>query len=293
MVTNIKTNLPIYKDKIKAMHLVSSFWDNVSLGWQKIWGPHIHHGFYDETKSTPLEAQEKLMVKLAQLLDIQPKAQILDVGCGMGSSAFYLAKNFNANVSGITLSQKQVSIAQRAADQQNVKNVNFKIEDALSLASFKDNTFDIAWSLESCEQFFDKQQFIKQVERKLKLGGKLMLATWCSDQEEYSEQLAKRYRKLCIAFDLPYMPTSTHYTELLLAQGFKIHHNLDWSHQVKESWEVGTSLLQALSLLRIIKIGGLRAWRFVNSVSIMRDAFNDGNVKYCVFVAEKITNFST
>lgn len=37
--------------------------------------------------------------------------------------------------------------------------VEFKLEDALSLSSIADNSIDLVWSLESCEQFFDKQRF--------------------------------------------------------------------------------------------------------------------------------------
>ena len=138
----------------------------------------------------------------------------------MGGTSIYLANKYQAIVTGITLSQKQVDLATQQAHSIKIQNVEFKIEDALSLASMANNSFDIIWSLESCEQFYDKHLFIQQAHRVLKPGGKLMLATWCSDKDEYINEFAKKYQQLCNAFDLPYMPTIKYYHELLNIKGF-------------------------------------------------------------------------
>ena len=284
----IKTDHPVTNDRIKITNTIANFWDQISEGWKKIWGPHIHHGFYENNESiTPLAAQEKLIEKLADMLQIAPQDQILDVGCGMGGSSLLLAKKYHATVNGITLSQKQVSIATLQAQLENIKNVNFKIEDALSLTSFADNSFDIIWALESCEQFYDKNLFIKQAMRTLKPGGKIMLATWCSSHEEYEGDLAKKYRKLCLAFDLPYMPTIEHYCNLFKMNDFALKETLDWSIYVKKSWDVGVSLINAYSFLQIFKMAGLRGLLFARQIKMMREAFRFNRVKYGVFLATK------
>lgn len=284
----IKTDHPLMTDPIKITNTIASFWDQISGGWRKIWGPHIHHGFYENNNSiTPLEAQVKLIEKLAEMLQITPQSRILDAGCGMGGSSLLLAKKYNAIVNGITLSQKQVAIATQQAQLENVKNVNFKVENALSLASFADNSFDIVWSLESCEQFYDKNLFIQQALRVLKPGGQLMLATWCSSQDEYEGNLAKKYQKLCQAFDLPFMPTMDHYCSLLKTNHFTLKTTLDWSMHVKKSWEIGISLANTYSFLQILKMAGWRGWRFIHQIKMMREAFYRNRVKYGVFLATK------
>lgn len=284
----IKTNQPLMKDRNMITQKITTFWDQISEGWQQIWGTHIHHGFYENNQAmSPENAQEKLIEKLAHLVDIKPYAKILDVGCGMGGSSIYLAKNHDALVTGITLSSKQVEIATRKADEIQLKSLSFKVEDALSMHSFADNSFDIIWSLESCEQFFDKDQFIKQAYRVLKPGGKLMLATWCSSHEEYEGRLAKKYIKLCSAFDLPYMPTMDHYLNNLSAAHFSISLSLDWSKFVTKSWDVGISLLNAYSFLQLLKMGGWRGLLFAKQIKLMRDAFHQGRVKYGVFLVTK------
>lgn len=284
----IKTASSLKINRSEITSTITKFWDQTSLGWQTIWGPHIHHGYYENDDDlTPVAAQEKLIKKLIELINILPSNKILDVGCGLGGSSLYLAKYCNAIVTGITLSSKQVSIAKTQANLQNLKNLDFKIEDALSLQSFADNSFDIVWSLESCEQFFNKELFIQQAYRVLKPGGKLLLVTWCSDREEYQDREAKQYRKLCNAFDLPYMPTINYYRSLLDQQGFELNNLLDWTTYVAKSWGIGLSLLGAYNLYQIFKLAGWRGIKMAYQIKLMRDAYRDGRIRYGVFLVTK------
>jgi len=288
MNLKIKTNEPIVASRDKITNTIATFWNKTSDAWRAIWGPHLHHGYYETNKKlSPLEAQEILIEKLAGMLNIQQYDKILDAGCGMGGSSIYLAKKYQAAITGITLSHRQAEIAAKQAEQENVKSVVFKIEDALSLASLENNSFDIVWSLESCEQFYDKELFFKQAFRVLKPGGKFMLATWCSDRDEYQDDLAEKYQKLCLAFDLPYMPSIQHYRSLFEKQNFKLAESADWAPQVGKSWDVGMSLLNAYSFLRLIKMAGWYSFRAASQIKLMQDGFRNETIRYGVFVATK------
>lgn len=284
----IKTDHPIILHRHKITHKIANFWDQLSEGWHLVWGPHIHHGYYEDSHAiNPQDAQEKLINKLVDMLEIKADDQILDVGCGMGGSSLYLAQNYQAKVTGITLSPKQVGIATQQSQEKNIKNVSFMVEDALDLKSMQNDSFDLVWSLESCEQFFDKKLFLKEAYRVLKPGGQLMLATWCSSAEQYYGKFAKKYQKLCLAFDLPYMPTIKCYEQLINEQQFALKTVENWSPFVKQSWDIGISLLQAYNFLQIIKVGGWRGFRFAKQVRLMQEAFEQNRVQYGVFIASK------
>jgi len=67
---------------------------------------------------------------------------ILDVGCGIGRTACYLAKNFNCRVMGVDLSEDLVEEARHRARKLGVQNrVEFKTADVQDLP-FAANVFD-------------------------------------------------------------------------------------------------------------------------------------------------------
>ena len=284
---NIETSIPVIENRLKLTHEIARFWDKTSEAVRTIWGPHIHHGYFETNRETPLEAQEKLIEKLTALIKISAHDKILDAGCGMGGSSLYLAKKYQAEVTGITLSQKQMEIAAQSARKEGVKNVSFKVEDALSMASFPDNTFDVVWSLESCEQFYDKSLFIRQAFRVLKPGGQLMLATWCSGADKYEGIQARIYRKFCVIWQVPYMPTINHYTKLLQQQGFTVGQVLNWSSHVVKTWEIGLENLRSYPLFKIFRMSGWRGLVFRKQVKIMQAGFDQQMVEYGVFSAGK------
>lgn len=292
----IQTHAPFIPEPQKITSEISQFWDTVSLGWQKIIGPHIHHGYYESeglhnspysnNRETDIHAQEKLIQKIAALLNINSTSKILDVGCGMGGSSIFLAQNYGANVTGISISAQQIALASKAVPENLKNSVAFKIEDAHSLAAFPNSHFDIVWSLESCEQFYDKSLFIQQAMRVLKPNGKLMVATWCSDAEQYQGEKAKIYQSLCKSFQLPYMPTIAHYSEIMKKYGNLIFVE-DWSDNVKYSWDFGIQKVKSYSWLNLFKMGGLIGLKFILKLRLMSTAFKNGQLRYGVFVLRK------
>jgi len=55
---------------------------------------------------------------------------VLDIGCGWGGMALYLARNFDVSVTGITLSEQQLAVAQKRAAAAGLSDrVRFKLMD--------------------------------------------------------------------------------------------------------------------------------------------------------------------
>jgi cyclopropane-fatty-acyl-phospholipid synthase len=67
---------------------------------------------------------------LAAKLLIEPGASVLDIGCGWGGLALYLAEICSAQVTGITLSKEQYACARaRAAERGRSQNAAFRLID--------------------------------------------------------------------------------------------------------------------------------------------------------------------
>lgn len=60
--------------------------------WEKEWGEHMHHGFYDpksSIKKTNLQAQIDMIEKTIDFAGITDIESAVDVGCGIGGSSRY------------------------------------------------------------------------------------------------------------------------------------------------------------------------------------------------------------
>ncbi|GJD08463.1 Probable tocopherol O-methyltransferase, chloroplastic [Galdieria sulphuraria] len=157
---------------------IANFYDARSYLWETLWGEHMHHGYYGETgkeKKDRIRAQEDMIEELwkfAELDDVLstgPVVRILDVGCGIGGAARYLAKKDpSIHVTGITLSRAQVERGNVLTKAQKLEEqVELVVADAHHIP-FPDNSFDIVWSLESGEHMADKYLFLSELYRVLK-----------------------------------------------------------------------------------------------------------------------------
>ncbi len=86
---------------------------------------------YFETPDESLDdAQLAKKRHLASKLCIEPGQSVLDIGCGWGGLALYLAEIAGAHVTGITLSQEQFKRAQeRAMERRQTRDATFQLID--------------------------------------------------------------------------------------------------------------------------------------------------------------------
>jgi cyclopropane-fatty-acyl-phospholipid synthase len=86
---------------------------------------------YFETPDVSLDdAQLAKKRHLAAKLRVKPGATVLDIGCGWGGLALYLAEIARAQVTGITLSQEQFKRAQeRAMERRQTRDATFQLID--------------------------------------------------------------------------------------------------------------------------------------------------------------------
>jgi cyclopropane-fatty-acyl-phospholipid synthase len=86
---------------------------------------------YFETPATTLDdAQLAKRRHLAAKLRLGPDTRVLDVGCGWGGLALYIAEYTGAKVTGITLSKEQHALARVRADEKELTDqVEFRLQD--------------------------------------------------------------------------------------------------------------------------------------------------------------------
>lgn len=99
--------------------------------------------YWPRPKMTLEQAQEAKKAHIASKLNLEAGQRVLDIGCGWGGTALYLAQKFDVEVLGITLSEEQLAIAlERAADLGLSGRVKFELIDYRDLAEREANQFD-------------------------------------------------------------------------------------------------------------------------------------------------------
>jgi ubiquinone/menaquinone biosynthesis C-methylase UbiE len=113
--------------------------------------------------------------ELAESLHIKAGSGVLDIGCGLGGPARFLAATYGCRVTGIDLSQPFVDIATMLTARCGMtENVSFGQADALALP-FPDAHFDDAWTQHVAMNIADRSRLYGEIHRALKPGGRLAI----------------------------------------------------------------------------------------------------------------------
>jgi cyclopropane-fatty-acyl-phospholipid synthase len=86
--------------------------------------------YFTSDENTLEEAQQNKLRLIASKLNLKAGQHVLDIGCGWGDMALYLARMESVNVLGVTLSREQCSLANERAKQLGVAGrVRFELRD--------------------------------------------------------------------------------------------------------------------------------------------------------------------
>jgi SAM-dependent methyltransferase len=108
--------------------------------------------------------------ELADRLPIRPGQRILDIGCGLGGPARYIAKRFECDVTGLDLSAPFVEAANRlTALLRMERRVRIERGDGQRLP-YPDACFDGAYALHVTMNVADRPKFFAEAYRVLKPG---------------------------------------------------------------------------------------------------------------------------
>lgn len=273
---------------------VRDHYDKLVDLYEDLWGEHIHHGYWDlDALDAPRDiAQRRTVAELIAFGAIPPGARVLDSGCGIGASAIMLAADHDCTVDGITLSHEQVRRATEKAAQAGVADrTSFAVMDALC-TDYPDNTFDVVFSMESCELMPDKRAYLAENLRVLRPGGKLVVATWTSRDDRLNPKEVKLLRRLYRDFAVSHVLPLDQYAKLCADVGYTEVSTADWTENVRATWRISADIVKPLMrdptyVWKLVRAKGADIFRFLNSVPLMKQAYDKNIMHYGVFTAIK------
>ena len=109
--------------------------------------------------------------KLADECKVDRETRVLDIACGKGTSAIFLAQKYGCQVVGLDISEDLIKEARDFARRKGVGDaVSFRIGDALDLP-YSENEFDVAVSQAMLILVSDKRKAVQEARRVVKPGG--------------------------------------------------------------------------------------------------------------------------
>ena len=265
---------------------VAGHYDELDEAYRSIWGEHVHHGYWRTGRETPERATEALLELVAERLAPAPGQKVVDIGCGYGASAGWLADRYGVEVTGFTLSEAQWRVAAARHGPLAFQRRDW-LENGLA-----DAGFDRAFAIESSEHMEDKARFFAEAARVLKPGGRLVVCAWLARTRAGRREIRHLLEPICREGRLPGMGTREEYEALAAGAGLVLLDFDDISRQVRRTWSVCLrrtlgKLVTDRAFRRLALARTTQNRSFLLSLPRLMIALRTGAMRYGFFVWEK------
>ena len=251
--------------------------------YRTIWGDNLHLGVPRDDDSPHPEAMEHTNEIMAGAVELGPGTQVLDLGCGYGSTARYLAANFGCQVTGTNISDKELDLARQRASEAGLDHLlTFEYGDFHSL-SYQECSYDVVWSQEAFLHAADKNAVLSECRRVLKPNGPLIFTDVLVRRDTPAADRERIYERV----QSPDMWDLDDYRAALSLLGFSIAREEDWSQYVARSYSWVRDRLRENREALLPRIGADTIDRTLGALSFWVDSANAGYIGWAMFVANK------
>lgn len=227
---------------------------------------------YSQSKS---HAKGEDLNILISHLDPKDKDLAADFATGTGFTAISLSR-YVRKVFAIDFTAEMLLEAKKLADRYNISNIEFLKED-VTKTSFNDNFLDIVVTRRAAHHFSDKQSFIAEARRVLKVGGKLGIVDMVTPENDYSRfyDLLEKTRDSSHVEAYKYKD----WLAILEKNGFTIHFSEIYSERLDfEGW---------LYPLRMDSVEGANCLRLLKSLNNRDKETIQFDEKYLTFTKQR------
>lgn len=122
-------------------------------------------------------------------LGLRPGMRVLDVGCGLGGSAFLMAREHGVQVDGIDVSANMLDAARRRLQDEGLQaQVRLTRQDVMALEPVA--SYDVVYSRDVFLHIHDKGALLALLRRLLRPNGRLFFTDYCRGEGAPSESFA-------------------------------------------------------------------------------------------------------
>ncbi len=238
-----------------------------------LFGESMHPGALDLTK------------ELGEKLGLQKGSRVLDVACGVGTTAIFLAKNFGCHVTGLDLAEGNIEEAKKLLSNSLVPEfVDFRVGDAECI-DFENQIFDCTVCECSLCLFPNKKKAIEEIYRITKNEGKIGISDIVVRDTIPQSLRDSLYRFVCL---LEAENDESH-KALLQSAGFA---NISINDKKSALIQLIDDISKKMFAIELLKGLGkielsMDLERTKRAVKEVRECINSGSISYVLITGEK------
>ena len=287
---------------------VAYVFDATAEVYYTYWGEFFHFAIFEpsETEHDFDRALERTHYGYLDLIAGRGAARILEIGCGGGAFAEWMADRASGQVLGIDLSETQLRRARaraaRRAARGSAQNLEFRGLDVMRLDTLTEGPFDAAVCLDAACYFPDRAGALAAVASRLRSGARLLWVDWCRSSQVTGLQDELILEPFYRSWGIPVLESVSAYEAAFGAAGFRVMTADDLSERAAPNWDRAYRAANAAlahvpepaQLARMVA-GALRygstGARLLKeqyyAALLSKAAANSGILRYVQFVAER------
>lgn len=209
---------------------ILDYYDATGRDYARLWSGQearaIHFGLWQDGVDSHEASLERMNLEMARQADLEPGRLVVDLGCGVGGTDVWLAREYDATVTGVTIVPEQAEAARAAAAERGLQeSCTFVVADFVD-TGLPGASFDVVWTQESVSHAPDRSLVLTEARRLLRPGGVLVQEEIYRGSAPRTARSDRDVTQMCEAWKIAELPTRDEYQAQLADAGFD---RLQWT----------------------------------------------------------------
>jgi cyclopropane fatty-acyl-phospholipid synthase-like methyltransferase len=179
-----------------------------------------HYGVWEPDVRSHQQALLRSNERLVRGLDLGRDSHVLDVGCGIGGLAVWLARRFGCHVTGITVCRPHVAEAAAVAREAGVADRCEFLEMDMDGLDLPSRRFDLVVNQDTLCHAADKQNFLASVGRLVQPAGWWRAIDFSVQDAPLTGAEQADYDAVCQGFHIPSLASPASVRAILASADF-------------------------------------------------------------------------